>query len=862
MTEKVYMNDGWTFTESFTEDFLAGKEDSYQTVRLPHTVKETPYNYFDAEIYQMVSGYRRFFSIPKEWERKRVFLVIEAAAHWAAVFLNGKKLCEHACGYTAFKTELTPYLKEGENLLVIEVDSRETLDQPPFGKVIDYMTYGGLYREVYLEVMDPIYLEDVFVMPEILEEQAFANFTKAGPNAEEWIEDIKNKTVPARLKSQIRVKNEKNIPLSVKQTVKLKEKAEPKDAGKIKKDKNDHLVDLGWMSLENCQKVENGACILEFPIPQVFLWDVEAPKLYVVTTELYEGNQLLDQKQTTIGFRKAVFKSDGFYLNGRKLKLRGLNRHQSYPFVGYAMPASMQKLDADILKNELGVNSVRTSHYPCAPSFYEQCDEIGLLVFTEIPGWQNLGGAKWKEQVVENTKEMILQNRNHPSIILWGVRVNESMDDDKLYEKTNQAARSLDPTRQTGGVRYLKKSHLLEDVYTYNDFSYNGKTLREGPEGSASKGKDVWKGCEPKKNITSDTGKAFLISEYNGHMYPTKTFDCEDKRTEHALRHAAVLDSVAAQSDIAGSFGWCMFDYNTHREFGSGDYICHHGVMDMFRNPKFAAAVYKAQVEATPVLEISSSMDKGEHPEGVMGRVYIITNADEVRFYRNGEFIYSYTQADSSFQNLKHGPIEITDYIGDQLEKKEGFSKAQAEDVKQILNYCICFGLNDIPKKLIAKAAKLMTRYHMTMEQAYDLYGKYAGGWGSQNMTFQFEAIQGGQIVKTIVKEPVRNVFLKAQADHTFLQEKSTYDVAAIRIAAVDQNGNVLPFYFGTVVLKAEGPIEVIGPQFVQIRGGYGGTYVKTDGKAEGKAQITLQMENASEVKIPFKVQLGNSKKI
>ena len=117
----------------------------------------------------------------------------------------------------------------------------------------------------------------------------------------------------------------------------------------------------------------------------------------------------MDERIDRIGFRRAEFKKDGFYLNGKKIKLRGLNRHQSYPYVGYAMPKSMQQLDADILKRELGVNAVRTSHYPQSHYFIERCDEIGLLVFTEIPGWQHIGDAAWKDQAVENVRDMVKQ---------------------------------------------------------------------------------------------------------------------------------------------------------------------------------------------------------------------------------------------------------------------------------------------------------------------------------------------------------------------------------------------------------------------------------------------------------------------
>ena len=161
-------------------------------------------------------------------------------------------------------------------------------------------------------------------------------------------------------------------------------------------------------------------------------------------------------------------------LNNEKVKLRGINRHQSYAYTGYAMPESMQRLDADIIKNELGMNAVRTSHYPQSKHFLDRCDELGLLVFTEIPGWQHIGDEEWKKVLCQDTEEMVLQNRNHPSVILWGVRVNESCDDDELYTMTNNIAHELDKTRFTAGVRNFKKSNLLEDVYTYNDFLYDG----------------------------------------------------------------------------------------------------------------------------------------------------------------------------------------------------------------------------------------------------------------------------------------------------------------------------------------------------------------------------------------------------
>ena len=469
------------------------------------------------------------------------------------------------------------------------------------------------------------------------------------------------------------------------------------------------------------------------------------------------------------------------------------------------------------------MNAVRTSHYPQSHDFIDRCDELGLLVLMEFPGWQYIGNEEWKDQAIVNLKEMILQYRNHTSIILWGVRINESSDDDAFYQQTNQIAHRLDPARQTGGVRAIKKSNLLEDVYTYNDFSHNGRN----------------NGCEARKRITSERNKPYLITEYNGHMFPTKAFDPENRRMEHAIRHANVLDAVAGQKDICGSFGWCMFDYNTHKDFGSGDRICYHGVMDMFRNPKLAAAVYRSQGDNDTVLEISSGMDIGEHAECIRGAVWIFTNADAVRMYRNDNLIKEYTAADSPYHNLAHGPILIDDYIGNQLVEKEHFSKAKSERIKELLNAAAMEGLGDIALSLKAKALEAAVRYHMKWEDALRLYNKYIGDWGGKSTSFRFEAVCGGKTVKTVIRETMQQIFLRAEADHTDLCEKRTYDVALIRIRAADENGNVLPFCMETVQLETEGALAIIGPQAVPLRGGMAGTYVKTK-RQSGDARLHL----------------------
>ena len=366
---RIDINNNWLWSPVFEEDMIKPAfdgEDKMEPVRIPHTVKVTPLNYFDAQEYQMVSCYRKTIDVPAEWKDKKVFVTFDAVAHEAEVYVNGVSVAKHSCGYTAFTADLTEHIKFGDkNVITVKCDSRESLNVPPFGFVIDYMTYGGIYREVHLDVKEKDRIKDVFVSAGADKKVTIKTETEGVGELVCMITDI--------------------------------------SSGKV-------------LFAEPCEKNAR------ITVNEAELWSLEKPKLYELTMTLRNRDKE-DTFTTRFGFRDAVFKTDGFYLNGEKIKLRGLNRHQCWPYVGYAMPKSMQMMDADILKNELGLNAVRTSHYPQSHHFIDRCDEIGLLVFTEIPGWQNIGDEAWKEQAVVNTREMVSQYRNHPSIILWGVLI-------------------------------------------------------------------------------------------------------------------------------------------------------------------------------------------------------------------------------------------------------------------------------------------------------------------------------------------------------------------------------------------------------------------------------------------------------
>ncbi len=790
--ERIFINNDWLFSKEFKDEYISGTIDSdLCEVRLPHTVCETPFNYFSEDEYQMVSAYRKVIFAPAEWNEKRVFITFEGAAHYAEVFLNGEKIGEHYSGYTAFTIELTTKLKFNEdNILVVKLDSRETLNIPPFGNVIDYMTYGGIYRDVYLDIKEKCYIDDIFVIPEIT----------------------------GKIKSWVSLQGEYPKNAIIKQTARLLS--------------NNKVNEI----LIKDQKIDNHYFSVDGFIENIKLWDINHPHRYLIRTELIADEKIIDVHEVKVGFRKAEFTNAGFFLNGSRVQIRGLNRHQSYPYVGYAMPESMQRNDAKVLKS-LGVNAVRTSHYPQSQYFIDECDKLGLLVFTEIPGWQHIGNDDWKAQAIKNVEEMVLQYRNHPSIVIWGVRINESRDDHDFYVKTNEVAHRLDPTRPTGGVRNFKKSELLEDVYTYNDFLHDGKKA----------------GCESKERVTSDKNKPYFITENNGHMFPTKSFDCEEHRLEHALRHARVLNDVASHKNICGSFSWCFADYNTHKDFGSGDRICYHGVCDMFRNHKLAASVYTSQGDLVDTLEVSSSMDIGEHPASVKGKVWMFTNADSVKMYKNDRFIKEYFPRNEHFPYMVNSPILIDDYIGDLLEAEEGMPQGQAQYVAKALNYIGLNGYTQITPTLAKMALKCLVAYRMNINQIVDLYTKYVGDWGGKSTVYRFDAIKDGKIVKTVTKTPMNKMHLEIEPSSTVLHENISYDVAVVRIRALDENMNLLPYCNEPLKISAEGPIELIGPDMISLSGGMTAFYVKTVGE-KGKAKVKISCANLEDQFIEFNI--------
>ena len=779
------LNDNWLCLPAYQDgcEKTEFSEKDFAPVRLPHTNIELPYNNFDERDSQFVSCYRRRIQhMPQDG--RRVFLHFEGVMTAAKVYFNGAFLQEHLGGYTPFTVELTGLVTGGEDVLAVVVDSRERNDIPPFGHVIDYLTYGGIYREVWLEETEETYLQNLRVKPDKTE-------TDWRVNADAYLDNANGLIGAAVLRLTLTAPD-----------------------GTM--DQHEIAVNLSGEK----QQTLSGS----FNVKDALLWGLDTPNLYLLNAALIVDKLTIDETACRFGFREAKFTPEGFFLNGERVKLRGLNRHQSYPYVGYAMPKRAQEMDAELLKRELGVNLVRTSHYPQSKHFLSRCDELGLLVFEEIPGWQHIGGDEWKKNTLTALGEMIRRDWNHPSVVLWGVRINESQDDDAFYCETNALAHKLDATRQTGGVRNFANSHFFEDVYTYNDFVHNGKNE------PLKHPKEVVRGRVP-----------YLVTEHNGHMFPTKKIDCEEKRVEHALRHMRVLESMYGEEQISGSIGWCMNDYNTHKDFGSGDKICYHGVMDLFRLPKLAAAAYASQREQEPFLEVGSGMHQGERTGSDLGCVYVFTNCDRVKLYKNGDFIGDYLPDCKTFPNLPHPPVAITDLIGELLMRNEQISKNDADRIKRVLAAIVKYGDKSLPLRYKLAMGYTMLKLHYGYEDAVNLYTRYVAGWGSESTEFLFEGYQAGKLVASVKRGAVASAGLRITPQTELLYEGDTYDVCRVVVEHLDAFGAVMPYSNEVMRVVVTGAGERIGPERITLTGGSTAFWVKTT--CEGEIVVSVESE-------------------
>jgi beta-galactosidase len=349
------INRGWRYSaqrqgNSTARDF---NDSSFEQVTIPHTNKKLPWHSFDDKSYEFVSVYRRHFKLPAQVRGLHVFVDFEGAMTASTVWLNGQRIGEYKGGYTSFSFELTPHIDwDRDNVLAVELDSSERSDIPPFGGSIDYLTFGGIYREVALRVVPATYVENIFARArDVLTDR---------PSVEVSCFVAHLEAQSSALLLEVELRDGEHV---------LATANAPLPQGPATPEPVSHDIRLTNLASNS---------------GPIHKWDLADPYLYTVVARIKQGDSIVDEDRRRIGFREALFTDHGFELNGRVIKLRGLNRHQTFPFVGQAVPGRVQRRDARILKKELKLNIVRTSHYQQSCHFLDACDEFGLLVLEEI----------------------------------------------------------------------------------------------------------------------------------------------------------------------------------------------------------------------------------------------------------------------------------------------------------------------------------------------------------------------------------------------------------------------------------------------------------------------------------------------
>ncbi len=752
----IALNHGWSFAKGRVEDAITSPIKGAAHVEIPHCAVECPVQYMDERSYQQEFTYQLHFDCKEDSPVKK--LCFDGVMLQFDLYLNGVSLGHFISGFFPVEVDVSSHIKAKGNNLVLFVDGREDPTIPPFGKVVDYITFAGIYREVHLRCLPSAHIEDYF------------------------LEGHADGTIHVEIKG-----NAKEVP-------------------------HFELFD-GNTSIASFDGDS-------YHLDNAHLWTIKDPHLY--TLRIYYGT---DVREVRFGFRDAKFTPEGFFLNGKKTKIIGLNRHQTYPYFGPAAPKGLQDEDAELLKQS-GINLVRTSHYPQSEHFLSRCDELGLMVIDEIPGWQFVGkDEKWRENCRDFCRRMVLKERNHPCLVAYGLRIDESGDDDELYTSLLEIKNSLDPRRNSLGVCNYKDANVIADVYGYNDFSCEG--LDHGVDASSS--------------IKKKKEQALLITESNGHMFPTKSFDPTSRRAEHAKRHALVLNEALGDSGYCGAITWCAFDYNTHRDFGSVDHVCHHGVYDIFRNPKYAAMFFQSQQDNHPVLEVASLMETGDFNAALLPTPYVFTNADYVDLYRGENKVGRFYPNRELYPNLKHPPILIDDIIGDIFDEPR-ISKEDGRKIVGAFNYCAQYGYNKLRLRDKLLLARMMAKYHFGFDYVYATYTKYIQSWGEGSILWRFVAYKDEKVVSTLTRGASTTFHLETKLSRETLVHGDTYDCVGIHIFKKDEYGTTMPYASDVVQVETEGPIEVYGPSIFALYGGASTIYVRTlaaKGPAEGVVKIT-----------------------
>ena len=625
------INDGWKFTKgSPFEAQLTGCDDSsWETVNIPHTWNDKDADDETPGFYRGPVWYRKQLFIDKSQEGRQAVIYFEGANQEVRFYLNGQFVGEHKGGYTRFCFDITPHLRYGqENLFAIYVNNVYNPNIPPLSA--DFTFFGGIYRDVYLQFMNPVHIatndyasSGVYIRtPEVNNSAASVEITTLLTN------DMPQPT-------EIRVEN---IICDA-------------DGKEVKKTQAEVKLAAGETKTDISKKIK---------IDSPRLWDIDDPYRYMVYTRILDKRKgtLLDEVVNPLGLRWFKFDSEkGFFLNGKGRKLIGTARHQDYFQKGNALRDELHVQDVLLLK-EMGGNYLRVSHYPQDPVIMEMCDKLGIVTSVEIPVVNAVTETEeFLHNSVEMAKEMVRQDFNRPSVMIWGYMneiflrrpYTEGKQLEDYYRFTEKVARALEATiREEDPSRYTMMAYHNMPQY------YEDAHLTEIP---MIQGWNLYQGWyEPDINEFQRLldrahkvykGKVLMVTEYGPgvdprvHSYQPERFDFSQ---EYGLvYHKHYLNEMMKRPFVAGSSLWNLNDFYSESRVDAVPHVNNKGVVGLNREKKDVYWFYKTALSRRPILVIGNREWKSRG--GVVNTaqkeciqsVPVFSNAEEVELFVNNK---------------------------------------------------------------------------------------------------------------------------------------------------------------------------------------------------------------------------------
>jgi beta-galactosidase len=632
-TEKESINDTW---KHFTGEVNGAEkvdfnDKSWQTVNLPHTWNAVD-AYTEKKYYRGVGWYHKNLNLTQKYIGKKLFIHFEGVFLKADVYVNGKYVGEHKGGYTAFSFDISNFVSiPGNNTIAVKVDSSKDLNLPPISG--DYTMFGGIYRDVYLISTNEVHFDQM-------------NLGSSGVFIETPLVNDNAATVKVRGSVSNQSNENKNLTIISKVI-----------------DKSGAIVTEIKSKLKLAAGANGNFEQLSNKITNPNLWSTDNPYLYTVETTILSDDKtktVLDFKNQPLGFRWFSFNPDsGFYLNGKSLKLIGAARHQDHAGLGNALDNDLQRRDVELLK-EMGGNFIRISHYPQDPTIVEMCDKLGILVWEETPLGNTFNDNEdLKATCVSSLKEMIRQNYNHPSIIIWGYMNEVGLGTSKLTDKekkkevlevTAKFAKELegilraeDKTRlstmalNSGGTSYYKEYGFSDLPNTIGWNTYYGWYKGKFEDFGVFIDK-VHKESPEINSIISEYGAG---SDQRLHSLYPEQFDFSIEWQQ--MYHESYLNQIFSRKFIAGATVWNFIDFNAAGRQESTPRINNKGLLYNNRTPKDVYYLYQALLVKSPVLHIASrdwlirkGVQTNPNDTTVTQPLKIYSNIDKVELFLNG----------------------------------------------------------------------------------------------------------------------------------------------------------------------------------------------------------------------------------